>query len=360
MTSPHPLEKLQELLVGALLPPAAAAQFKTGDIGHAALQPAATVIGELSERYVQRRGIAIHSIEEASAYALYYTPINAAKVLHLLAEASVAPPARPLRVLDFGCGPATAALAAAAYFADMPLEVTAVDVAGPMRTTASLLLTALARERPLTWTIGSDFSGAFDLIIAANVLNEVDDAHAAALLDRFADALLPGGRLIVLEPALLETTRTSMARRDGLLARRPDITPLFPCTRRDACPMLTASKSDWCHAPLLWEEPRLVRQIDRLTGFNKHRTKYGAFIFARDAALRSGLRIVGTVEKSRRGAEALGCGADFYGALVLPKRHRSDTNRVFEKLRPFDRVEITPPPLDGEISREAHVRLVRE
>jgi len=121
--------------------------------------------------------------------------------------------------------------------------------------------------------------------------------------------------------------------------------------------MLNANGADWCHGALRWSEPRVVRQLDEITGFNKHRAKYSAFVFARGEALRPGVRIVRDVEKTHRGGEGAGCGPGFYGPLILPKRNRTDENRTFQKLTAFERIEVSPAPVDGVIGPTAAVTI---
>jgi hypothetical protein len=227
-----------------------------------------------------------------------------------------------------------------------------------MRSVAARLLGARATSCPITWSVSDSFAGKFDLIFAANVLNELSPQAALTLLERLLDALSPDGALITLEPALLNTTRNHMALRDAVLAGHLDLNPLFPCTHRARCPMLPGEPTEWCHTDLMWEEPRLIRQIDELTGFNKHRPKFSAFIFTRASSIPPGIRIVRAVEKSKRGASAIGCSGDFFGELTLLKRFRTEGNRLFQKLGSYDRITIEPPLTNGDIPASATVRLL--
>lgn len=357
-TTASPLATLERIIVTALLPAAAQAQHAAGAVSADILRPFAALIKDLSARYTTHRNNSIDSIDTidtAIAYALYYTPINAAKVIYLLGRPSVLPvTSAALRILDFGAGPATAALAAASVLTPH-LDIVAVDRSDHMRTIAGRLLHELARSRSLTWNVATDFSGQFDLIIAANVLNELSTHGVEPTLARLSGALTEGGTLITLEPALLETTRRHMHARDLLLERAPELTPVFPCTHRTGCSMLRTEPTNWCHAPLTWEPPLLVRQLDALTGFNKHRTKYSAFVFRRGAPLLPGIRLVSQVEKSRRGATAVGCGPGFYGPLELPKRDRTDSNRCFGRLGIYDRIAVDPLDSSGHIGQTTTV-----
>lgn len=349
------IDALEQLLVGALLSPEAQAQYERGAIAHETLKPLAEAVRRLSERYLSRHEIPPLSPAEATAYALYYTPVNGAKIRHLLMRSCADTPT-PARILDYGCGPGTASLVAS-YLFDAP-TITAIDNAPAMRELATRLLRARALETPLTWEVSTTFVGQFDLIIAANMLNELPLTEGIALLTTLVDALAPGGRLLTLEPALLETTRAHMGLRDAVLKRFPDLAVVFPCTHREPCPMLQQDCDEWCHAPLPWHTPQLVRQIDTLTGFNKHRPKYSAFVFSRGAAPPPGIRILRAAEKSPKGVTALVCGPSVYGPLTLLKRHKNDENRLFQKVEAFDRITIDPPPEHGFIGAEATVAII--
>ncbi|MBC8132685.1 MAG: methyltransferase domain-containing protein, partial [Deltaproteobacteria bacterium] len=127
----------------------------------------------------------------------------------------------PRRVLDLGAGTGAAVTTARSYFGN-DLDVVAVDqvpaIAG-VRTVDVTDVPALSRL--------ASAGGPFDLMIAAHVLNELylDEApvqriaRLAALVGRWCqDLLADGGTLIVIEPALRETSRALLAVRDHLLA----------------------------------------------------------------------------------------------------------------------------------------------
>jgi ribosomal protein RSM22 (predicted rRNA methylase) len=322
-------------------------QYQLGDVGHKELAQYVSALQQLSSSYTghivgKRLATPVSREVEAQAYALYYLPINAAKIAILLALLEPLP--SPLRVLDFGCGPATASLALLLQ-SEHPTELTCVDSSPYMRAVAESLLSAPAASERLTkLTMGSTIpDGEYDLIIASNVLAELDEAQESDLIQAFLALLAPNGFLLLMEPGQQHHTRRLMSIRDRILSQRADIKPLFPCHRSDPCPMLATSSEDWCHGTIEWQQPPLSRQLDKLLGFNKHRIKYSAFLFQQGAELRPGTRVITPPRKSARGIETLLCGPDHYGLVTIRKGSRSDANRPLEKSSVYDRLAFAEP-----------------
>jgi ribosomal protein RSM22 (predicted rRNA methylase) len=120
-------------------------------------------------------------------------------------------------------------------------EVVAVDrMAGP-----GLVRANLAVELPAV-------AGRFDLVVAAHLLNElyVDRTPAERLTLRarrvrsWATLLAPNGLLILIEPALRETSRELLAVRDQVLTTGLQV--VAPCFWTGPCPALARDR-DWCH-----------------------------------------------------------------------------------------------------------------
>lgn len=306
------IDDLETLLVRTILSKNAQQQFEQGDISHAELKPYAGALVDLSANYLSGGGARIESQIAAEAYALYYTPINFAKTQFMLSQLPNILQEKSLRVLDFGCGPGTASLALIGM--GIKADIFAIDSSAHMRDLATKLLTGWTQ---LDFKVTERFEGRFDLIILGNVLNEMGRSSADSLLNTLAEALSPGGSIIILEPALKEQTKNAMHLRDSLLKNNQGLTPIFPCTHREPCPMLLQEPENWCHGTLRWEEPRLTRQLDELTGFNKHRIKFTGFIFQRDGAPMQGVRVLDGPHKNKRGMEVLVCGPGQYGRRML-------------------------------------------
>lgn len=187
--------------------------------------------------------------------ALVGTPYLASPALRAEYEAEIAPrteaavarvlaalrPSRPVRrALDLGAGTGAGARAIRACLGD-GVEVVAVDrVPGP-----EIQIVADVRTLPRP----AGVMGHFDLVLAAHVLNELApeldvEARAFLVAGWCRELLSDEGHLIVLEPALRETSRDLLAIRDRLIARGLFI--VAPCVTQAPCPAL-ASERDWCH-----------------------------------------------------------------------------------------------------------------
>ncbi|HET9554890.1 MAG TPA: methyltransferase, partial [Anaeromyxobacteraceae bacterium] len=159
------------------------------------------------------------------AYLLFYWPISYLQARGVLSEL----PRRPRTVLDLGSGPGPLAFAA--------LDAGAAQVTAGDRSKAALAtareLARLAGEPlatrewnpasggPLSALLGG---GRPDVILLGHVLNELwtgegAAARRAALLEEALAALAPGGSLVVIEPALRDTSRALLQVRDLLVAR---------------------------------------------------------------------------------------------------------------------------------------------
>jgi SAM-dependent methyltransferase len=346
----NPLQSIEDHLAERFLSSQALTQHRAGKVSKQELLPFLSEITEISGSYVSHSvgktlASPITSVRSAEAYALYYTPINAAKVLHLLPILSL--PRRELRVLDLGSGPGTAGLALLALL-DQPLHLTCVEHSAPMRTVAQRLLSTFHGPGQLQGlsilpALPSQEENTFDLIIAANVLAELNTREAEDTALTLSRRLADKGHLVMIEPGQQLHTRRLMSLRDKLFQSSGEFTPTFPCLRLDSCPMLASSESDWCHGTLEWDQPRLNAHLDDLLSFNKHRIKYSAIALQRGGALRDGVRVITPPTKARSGVEALVCGKDTYGIVRIRKGTRSPNNRAFEKASVFDRLVFSRP-----------------
>ncbi|HXU06158.1 MAG TPA: small ribosomal subunit Rsm22 family protein [Polyangia bacterium] len=175
-------------------------------------------------------------------YARDIAPRTRAALGKILAEVFAGDTAPPGRAIDLGAGTGAVGEALRGRFgAD-------IDVVGVDRVAAPGIVSGdLARALPAV-------DGRFDLIVAAHLLGElfVDRPLEERIDERahrvraWTDALLaPGGTVILVEPALRETSRELLAVRDQLLALS-DLEIVAPCFWTGACPAL-ARERDWCH-----------------------------------------------------------------------------------------------------------------
>ena len=358
------LAQFQALLVKTILGSAAAEKLSQGRLPNQLLQPYVTELTTLSEQYVSGDKFAPSISELAAAgYALYYAPINYAKMESLLQAIKGRLNKCPLRILDFGCGPATAGAVALDTLSNIA-ELHLVERSKQMLTLASNIIGSKLKT-PVRVTKDANLSAdhtELDLIICANVLNELSPQQRETLLTELVARLNEDGVLLILEPALKQDTRDLMNTRDQLLKDHPDLSAIYPCTHSHPCPMLAESKEDWCHRSLTWQRPGIVEQFDQLTGFNKHRIKFTALALQKHARSQPTLpghyRILTTPESGRTGISTVLCGpassgsassgpatssptGSIEGALLdlrIAKKDLTDENRLLRRADQWDQL----------------------
>ena len=269
-------------------------------------------VAELSRLFTKDRAERTRSYLDVASlragYLAYFLPVNLAKVQALLDELPVdtlrEPADRPLRVLDVGSGPGTAALALLDWMQQRvprAVEIVAVDQALPALQEAERLWRVYA---PLTGGRVATLNhlhvnlertgsleackpeGPFDLIVMANALSELwrearDTIGSRVTFVRgLLDVLTPHGAMILLEPALRETSRDLHLVRDRLLEAGA-CTVYSPCLHDGPCPALIKA-GDWCHEERPWTPPAIVAAIDREVGFIKDALKFSYVILRKD------------------------------------------------------------------------------
>jgi ribosomal protein RSM22 (predicted rRNA methylase) len=345
-----PNDPLTTYLVKHLLCREAEIQYAAGNIAREFLDPSIKTLRKISERYTEHTvgkllTQPINTEQEAVAYALYYLPVNFAKISRLLSYCSLP---KDYSVLDYGSGPGTGSLAAL-FHSIRPSRIVCIDHSSQMRKVAQRLVSPQESVHPvLTTEYYSKLpeiphKESFDLIIAANVLAELSVEEGTGLIESLLKKIPPKGYLLLIEPGQCAHTRRLMTIRDTICSERSGIVPIFPCCRKDICPMLRKSDSDWCHGTIQWERPRLIQQFDDVLEFNKHRLSYSAFIFQREGSLPTGYRVIERGRRDRKGIQATLCGENFYGPVLLKPKTRSKENRALERSEVFDRLELSVP-----------------
>ncbi len=359
------LQRIEAMIVQAILGGPALVQYRAGDISAAVLRPWAIKIRQMAESYTGERGGKNNPRPEVSAeaYCLYYLIPNVERLSAVLSHIPTTFFERELHVLDYGCGPGTAALTLIEGQRGYPLTIVGVDSSSRMLQLAQKIVPSLAPgSAQVTWQGASSLAAAgakkFDLIILANVINEVPTSELHSLLSSIADRLAEGGVIVLLEPAMFEATRSLMTARDALLRKFARLSPIYPCTHRQDCPMLRLSTQDWCHNCIDWERPKLLRQLDELTGFTKHRLKYSAVVLGLGAALKDGLRVVTIPDRNKHSWWATVCGEGVYGDAVLEKRKVSVDNSCFKKVELHDHIQIENMEEGRKIGSSSVVRVI--
>jgi hypothetical protein len=92
--------------------------------------------------------------------------------------------------------------------------------------------------------------------------------------------LAPHGTIMIVEPALRETSRALHQVRDRLLQEKR-CTIYSPCLHEQNCPALV-KPDDWCHEERAWELPATIKAIDEEVGFIKDALKFSYLMLRKD------------------------------------------------------------------------------
>ena len=150
-----------------------------------------------------------YDAETALAYAIYHLPDYYAAIQYVLADlAADGLLPRRLRVLDVGAGVGGPALGLADLLPDDALVAYHAVEPSPAADVLDALLDGTGRNFHPTIhrTAIEDFAfeGEYDLVLAANVLSELDDP--TGIVERALDALANDGSVVALAPADRETS----------------------------------------------------------------------------------------------------------------------------------------------------------
>lgn len=334
-------------------------------------------VAAVSRRYTLERAELAELQGDArllSARLQFFLPRDLLKLHGPLSElASVgALPRKPRwRVLDLGAGVGATSLGVARFAAVSgsaeALDVTAVDVDGEalelFRALASDLRTLPGVPIKLR-TLASDLSSwprseTYDLIVLGLVLNELRGKHEDTLLE-LARHLDPEGALIIIEPALRETSRGLHALRDVLAARNAAPYVFAPCLRDAACPML-ARPRDFCHERLPCDLPASVAAVASGAGLRERDLTYSYLTLTpkkrslRELGADSGalFRAVSGQLESKGKTEVWLCGEHAAPRAQRLDRQRTEENAELELAERgcIIRVSNAEPPSAGGLIR---------
>jgi ribosomal protein RSM22 (predicted rRNA methylase) len=363
-----------------------------------------TAVAELSRLFTKERealGTAYFDDPSlARAYLAYFFPVNLSKIQVLLDELPEdwhkAEGNRPLRVLDVGTGPGTGALAVLDWLNQhdpdwlKQLTVVAVDASADALRQARHVWDAYARQgqisdarlmlhegdlaRPMSgWLDHAAQSGPYDLIIVANCLNELfrrarhSLKEKSGLTGELLGLLAPHGTLMLLEPALRETSRALHQIRDLLLVEKR-CTVYSPCLHDGNCPAL-ANPKDWCHEERAWETPASIQRIDHQVGLIKDALKFSYLLLRTDGRTiveRSPhtFRIVSELRKLKGDTRAWLCNELGRSEVGRLERALSDCNSSWDQCQRGTIVKIEGIQRKegaslGRIPEDARVEFVR-
>jgi hypothetical protein len=192
------------------------------------------------------------------------------------------------------------------------------------------------------------------------------------LLQRLLDlskSLAPSGSLVILEPALRETSRVLHGLRDQLVARSQSPFVFAPCLHTSHCPML-ARERDFCHERLPCDLPDSWAQLASSAGLRERDLTYSYLTLTASrrslAELGSGdvYRAVSGQLKSKGKTEVWLCGMGGGPRAQRLDRHATENNADIEAAERGCVIEVSHAPAPTasglmRIEKSTEVRLLQ-
>jgi len=336
------------------------------------LNSLASDIIELSNLFTKNREILpsqyLNNKNLRRAYMMYFLPSNIYKIHLPLKELSLHPQKilskKEIKILDLGSGPGTTILGILDFFSNQKkrpsLEFTAIDSVVENLSIAKDLFKLFTENVNIdaslkTFKINIEKTeaipeGSYDIIILSNILNELFYKEEKKIAKRVSflttiirKFLASDGNCIIIEPALRETTREMLEIRDSLVKNGFKI--YSPCLIDEPCPALSNPK-DWCHEDIPWIPPKIIKEIDKLTGLRKDSLKFSYLVLRKDKLSLSDIleknsyRVVSEPLVSKGKLEFYICGIGGRRLITMLDKDKTPSNMQFQKLQRGDIVSF--------------------
>jgi hypothetical protein len=179
--------------------------------------------------------------------------------------------------------------------------------------------------------------------------------------------LAPHGTMIIVEPALRETSRALHQVRDRLL-QTGSCTVYSPCLHEKNCPALV-DPDDWCHEERPWDPPACIKEIDEEVGFVKDALKLSYLLLRKDGRTiaprgRETFRVVSELRVLKGDKRAWLCNELGRSEVGRLDRAKSTTNAAWEECQRGTIVRIEGVKRKegatlGRIPEDATVEIIR-
>lgn len=332
------------------------------------LKPISQTIRLLSER-LTRKKFRSDFIESGylnnpifrQAYLMYFTTCNFLKIhypLEEIARSVFFKNKKKLKLLDLGSGTGTliygAAFWCAQNYPDTKIEFTAMDQSAESLKEFEIDFRSFDFPHALHCRTHDmerafEFEERYDLIVGANFLNELSDDGRENILGNLERHLAHDGFVVLIEPALLETSRVLLKFRDRAVGQGWSV--YAPCFTQKMCPALM-NDNDWCHHDWPWERPKFIELIDELIGNIKKSLKFSYIVltqtdrhlsdFLNGRNYENQFRVVSELFKEKGRKRIFLCNDLGRKECVKNNRDDSESNSAFDQMERYEVVQIKP------------------
>lgn len=269
-----------------------------------------------------------------AAYLLYFTVLNHVRCLAVFQHARMMGFFHGLSsVIDWGSG------MGAAWFALMETAPSSMTMSLAVERSDSAINTQNAMRKRLCPDLLSDshFLGKSDRDAQAFLSSRALPARTLALfsyslteLERLPRWALDCEALAIVEPGTNQDGRRLMTIRDELIEH--GYTVWAPCTHQGNCPLLSQSKTDWCHDRIEWQQPEIYQAIEQHLPM-RHKTLVFSYLLARKSLkpgewVSGAARLTGDQQHQKGQTRQMFCRSDSREFLSWQHRHGIPPNFV--------------------------------
>lgn len=307
------------------------------------------------------------------AYVAYNFPLNFMKARYVTRQIMALFPSLlsgdKLKVLDIGCGDG-AGLLGVLYGVGMDCRAVyrGYDASRTMIRQGRQLIRELTGQRALprirleVKDIGDGLlktKERYDLIILSNSLIEIagDSRGAVRYVERISKNLSERGIMILIEPALVATSRRVMELRDALIARGT-LHILLPCLHTETCPLIDLrGGKEWCHQSIQWKPPDYLRILNQGMNREIQVLKFSYLVLSASAhTVPDGYLVISQVLKEKGKKRCYLCSPARRIELVRLNKHRAPRNSDFDRIVKGSIVSLHK----GEQHRPDHLRITAD
>jgi ribosomal protein RSM22 (predicted rRNA methylase) len=309
----------------------------------------ASHVQRLSDHYISKPQVTTPWDEPFTriAYLAYYFPLNFLRAQAVFEEAQVrkfpATTNKIEEIIDFGSGLGSGSLPWMMAYPNKNYHF--IESSRLARDLHQKILSQLGLEKNGKWSAEPQFHAKTDY---ANHVASVF-SYSLTELQTLPNWALKNSELILIEPSTREDGRKLLQIRQELLAETFSL--WAPCVHQLSCPLLTQSKTDWCHDRIHLSPPSWLVAIENHLPFKNRTLTFSYLLASRTEAPTLGkIRLVGDQMEEKGKTRQMVCRGDQREFLAwlhrdgdIPKLYRGDLIDLPEGILP------NPNPRNNEL-----------
>uniref|UniRef100_A0A7C4YGS1 Methyltransferase domain-containing protein n=1 Tax=candidate division WOR-3 bacterium TaxID=2052148 RepID=A0A7C4YGS1_UNCW3 len=275
--------------------------------------------------------------ENEIAYISYNFPMNIGKtmyIMNLLKNFSQIEKKDFVKVIDIGCGEGAGSIGISLSLKNN-ISFTGVDISEERlnyyKEFMDFLKCNFDIKRISSFKV-IDSIKEFDIVIMSNILCEIEDSNS--FVNKIVKSMKDEGIMIIIEPALRETSKNIMRIKEDL----KDKGFLLPCLKNKTCPLLL--KDEWCYSMKKWEVPFFIQVINRKL-FRDLRLKFSYLAFVKERINIDKFYYFIDETKNEKGRlKNFICGENSLVECILLKKNISKNNILFKSIEKGDIISL--------------------